>query len=338
MQQHEASAGSTGLKVHTVLGPRPLDTLGATLFHEHLRIAMPWVPAEQIAAERPPAVDRATRQLQQLSAIGVTTIIDPCPIDLARDPLLMAEAARGSGVTVICATGLYTEDAALPEPYRSMGIDDLTELYLRELEAGIGDTDIRAGVLKCATSDGRITPAEERALRAAARASKRAGVPIITHTSGGTMGPEQADLFLAEGIAPEAVVIGHSDSRLDLEYHRGLFARGVFVGFDRIGNDGFAADEQRLDMLTTLINEGFGPQIMLSQDRAAWVFRPSPGLGGAAEARPMSDGQREKFRLGFTYLHRQFMPALLDRGVEAGAIAGLFEENPRRLFQAAAAQ
>jgi phosphotriesterase-related protein len=296
------------------------------------------MPAEQVAAERPKALDRATRQLQQLHAIGVTTLIDPCPIDLGRDALLMAEASEASGVTVICATGLYTEDAAYPAAYRAMSVDDLTALYLQEIESGIGETGVRAGVLKCATSDGRITAAEERALRAAARASIRTGVPIITHTSGGTMGPEQADIFLGEGVPPAAVVIGHSDGNLDLDYHRHLFARGVFVGLDRIGNDGAVTDEQRLDLLTALLAEGYGPQIMLSQDRAAWAARTPVGQRGDGEGRPMSQEQREKFRWGFTYLHHQFLPALIAQGVDSDQITRLLTENPRRLFEAAGAK
>jgi phosphotriesterase-related protein len=250
----------------------------------------------------------------------------------------MAEASKASGVTVICATGLYTEDAAYPAAYRAMSVDDLTELYLRDLETGIDGTGVRAGVLKCATSDGRITAAEERALRAAARASNQAGVPIITHTSGGTMGPEQAGIFLGEGVAPEAVVIGHSDGNLDLDYHRRLFARGVFVGLDRIGNDGAVTDEQRLDLVTALLAEGYGPQIMLSQDRAAWAARSPAGQRGDGGGRPMSREQREKFRWGFTYLHQQFIPALTARGVNSDEIASILTENPRRLFEAAGAR
>jgi predicted metal-dependent phosphotriesterase family hydrolase len=52
----------------------------------------------------------------------------------------------------------------------------------------------------------------------------------------------------------------------------------------------------------------------------------------------MSQQQREKFRWGFTYLHQQFLPALLARGVTAGAIADVLEQSPRRLFETAAAR
>ena len=54
-------------------------------------------------------------------------------------------------------------------------------------------------MIKCATGEGRISAKEEQVLRAAARAHKATGCPIITHTTNG-MGLEQLDLFESEGV------------------------------------------------------------------------------------------------------------------------------------------
>jgi phosphotriesterase-related protein len=315
-------------------GELSATALGVTLFHEHLVVGRYKMPPEWFSKDRALALERATRQLEQLRDVGVDTLIDPSPVDLGRDVMLIAEAAKRSGIQVICATGLYTEESGFPTGFLTMSADDLAEHFLRELTEGADASGVRPGVIKCATGASRITSAEERALRAAARASKRSGTPIITHTSAGTMGPEQADLFLDEGLDPAAAVIGHCDGSADLEYHRRVLAKGCFLGIDQVGNDGSTTDAQRFEILVSLISEGFAAQIMLSQDRAAWIVPRSSNL----EAAPMSQEQREKYRSGFTYLHRHFLPKLQDRGVSAEQIDMMLHQNPRRLFETAAAQ
>jgi phosphotriesterase-related protein len=318
----------------TTAGPLPVTSLGVTLFHEHLVVGRYQMPPEWRSRDRALALDRAIRLLQQAREIGVETVVDPSPVDLGRDAALIAEAARASGMTVICATGLYTEQSGFPETFRKMSVDELTAHFVRELREGIDGTGIMPGIIKCASSDGRITAAEDRALRAAARASRQCGVPIVTHTSGGTMGPEQSEIFLAEGLDPGAAVIGHSDSSVDLAYHRAILSKGARLGIDRIGNDSSVDDDQRLDMIAQLLEEGFASQLMLSHDRSAWMVRRS----GDGSGLPMTPEQREKYRSGFTYLFTQFLPRLRDRGFSADQLDAILRQNPQRLFETAAAQ
>lgn len=68
-----------------------------------------------------------------------------------------------------------------------------------ELTEGIGGSGIKAGVLKLATSPGEITPMEKNFLTAAAHVQKETGCRIITHTSAGTMGTQQAKILIEQG-------------------------------------------------------------------------------------------------------------------------------------------
>ena len=77
-----------------------------------------------------------------------------------------------------------------------------------------------------ASGEGRISKYEEAFFKAAARAQKDTGIVIITHTEAGTMGPEQADLLLAEGGIKEKIAIGHMCGNKDLEYHLEVLKRG----------------------------------------------------------------------------------------------------------------
>src|SRR5207245_1987557 len=141
---------------------------------------------------------------EELRAVGVRTIVDPAPMEVGREPALQRAAAERSGMQVIVSTGLYCETGrwfgGIPPYFKLRSVDEITETYVTEIEKGIGDTGVRAGIIKAATSSGRITENEEKALRAAARAAHATGLNITTHTTHGTMGPEQLDIFAGEGL------------------------------------------------------------------------------------------------------------------------------------------
>ena len=79
-----------------------------------------------------------------------------------------------------------------------MDIDQMAALFVREITEGMAETLLKAGLIKCATGEGQISAKEEQVLRAASRAHKQTGCPIITHTTDG-LGPEQLDIFESEG-------------------------------------------------------------------------------------------------------------------------------------------
>ena len=200
--------------VQTVTGPVASGELGTTLMHEHLMIGWPGWEAEAPAdrAARREHAKRCVDRMLELRDLGLATFLDPCPIDLGRDVELMAEVAHATGVHIVCATGLYKEDQGAPAYFKFRaqfgdGLKEMTDVFIRELTEGIGETGIRAGVIKVATSAHRITPYEEMVLRAAARAHLETGVPITTHTDEGTMGVEQLEILVGQGVAPQAIVV-----------------------------------------------------------------------------------------------------------------------------------
>ena len=48
----------------------------------------------------------------------VKTFVDPCAIEMGRDPELMAEVSQRTGMQIVCATGFYKEEAGLPYYWR----------------------------------------------------------------------------------------------------------------------------------------------------------------------------------------------------------------------------
>ena len=155
---------------------------------------------------------------------------------------------------------------------RLMDSDQMADLFVREINEGMGDTLIKAGLIKCATGEGRISPKEEQVLRAAARAHQRTGCPILTHTTNG-LGSEQLDIFESEGVSPEEVILSHIGcERNPIEGSERVLRRGANVSFDRIGMvKAFYQDEHWLDVVGNAIKKGYINQIMLSHDAAVFA-------------------------------------------------------------------
>ena len=312
--------------INTVTGTTTAEQLGTTLMHEHLLIG--WAGWELDCAapkfERRAAFKNAVDRLKELKDLGLQSFVDPCPMDIGRDVNFMAEVAEASGVRIVCATGLYKEDLGNTAYFKQRSVDEIAEVYSSEISKGIGNSGIKAGIIKCATGKGQVTKYEENCLRAAARAHLRTGAPITTHTEDGTMGREQLDIFASEGVDLQRVIIGHSCGSADLGYHRDMLDRGCFLGFDRIGLDFLHPDKLRLAALIGLLGVGYQKQIVLSHD-SVWCW-----LGRGLDLPPETAKLIENWKP--THVFQNIVPALKRAGVSEEKIRAMLVENPRRYF------
>ncbi|HKV55705.1 MAG TPA: phosphotriesterase-related protein [Candidatus Binataceae bacterium] len=315
--------------INTVTGTVSSDKLGTTLMHEHLLVGWAgWeLDCKAPRFERKAALKQAIDRLKELKDLGLNTFVDPCPNDIGRDVVFMAEVAEASGVNIVCSTGLYKEDLGSTAYMRQRSVEEISDIYTAELTQGVGETGIKAALLKCATGKDHITEYEEKCLRAAARASKRTGAPITTHTEEGTMGREQLDIFAAEGVDMGKVVIGHSCGASDLRYHTDMLDRGCYLGFDRFGLDFIHPDRLRLAALIGLVGVGFEKQLVLSHDSVAcWKGRGLPEM----------DEKTLKLIANWnpTHIFKNIVPALRKAGVPEQKVTTMMVDNPRRFFEA----
>jgi phosphotriesterase-related protein len=309
-------------EVHTATGPVDTRSLGQTLMHEHI-VTLP----HSVRANVPDAwdleavIDHCVDRVRDVMTRGVRTIVDLTTVDLDRDVVLVAEIARRSGCNVIVATGSWWRP---PRFFATAPIEWLVDLWTREITRGIGDTGIRAGIIKLATHQEGVTPAIEKMLRAGARAHRATGVPISTHTDAFTRrGEDQQRIFAEEGVDLSRVIIGHSGDSTDLDYLRGLLARGSTLGMDRFGLDRITPFEQRVDTVAALCREGYAGQMVLSHDASAYSGS-FPGADDRAALLP---------RWHYNHIHDDVLPALRARGVSQAQIEQMLVENPRRLFE-----
>jgi phosphotriesterase-related protein len=266
-------------KINTVLGPITPEQLGPTLMHEHMVLAYPGWDMDALCQhfELNELAKICADALEEVKKYGIKTVVDATASDMWRNVELDRAVAEKTGLNIICATGMYYEGEGMPAylKARSAMMDIVTEQYesfMQELTVGIGKTGIKAGVIKVATGHGSITPYEEKMLKAAARAQKETGVPILTHTQQGTMGPEQAALLIAEGADAKRIVIGHMCGNANMEYQVSVIDKGVCLGFDRWGLDFLFPDNLRRATVLGLLGMGFADRIVLSQDCMAQIL------------------------------------------------------------------
>lgn len=306
--------------IQTVTGPVEADSLGQTLIHEHFTCAdwsmrmnfgKTFFDDTRVLAR---AVDWAKDALQH----GIHTIVDGTPVNLGRDVRFLKAIADASGMTILASSGFYYQD----EPWLEMQDPAVIREWLtRECQEGIDGTGIRPAIMKAAVSDAGITPVRQKVLTATAQTAAACHLPLFCHHDV-TIQSGQAilDVFEQAGLAPEHVVLGHCGDSDDLDYLTGLLKRGCFIGMDRFGVAAmYLPVEKRLQVIDQLCQDGYADRLLLSHDLAAYY-----GFMGSLE--------READFLGpdmnFSYISREILPALRDRGVSDPAIDQMLIHNP----------
>ena len=309
--------------INSVLGEMDTADLGFTLSHEHVLVSSAGI--QQIYPEfidRAATIERGIADLSAARAEGLRSIIDVTTIDLGRDIRLLEEVSRGSGVHIICATGTWRD---IPRVFWTATPDDIAPLYIREIQEGIEDTGIKAGIIKVANDMGGVTPEGEIILRAAARAQKATGVPISTHTwAPERVGERQVAIFKDEGIDLNRVYIGHSNDTDDIGYLAGLLEQGVWIGLDRYPGRPEVLDWQaRTQTAYKLIQAGWAHRIMLGHD---WSVALLIAHREARAAREIANPD------GYLFITRRVLPRLAQLGASQDDIHKIMIDNPRRFF------
>ncbi|WP_051400120.1 phosphotriesterase family protein [Haloechinothrix halophila] len=159
--------------------------------HEHVFVLTPdimqnygdqwWDEQERVSD----AIDK----LRALKQAGVDTIVDPTVVGLGRYIPRIQEVNREADINIVAAAGLYTFDE-IPHffHYRGPGTllggpEPMTEMFVRDIQHGIGHTGVRAGLLNCVVEQRGMTPDQTRVQAAICEAHQETGVPITVHTN-----------------------------------------------------------------------------------------------------------------------------------------------------------
>lgn len=348
-------------KVMTVLGPVSPEEIGTTMIHEHLIVDLSCNFIEPVEASlralrhapvtmellgllrrRPFSVtlnnviqgdeELAIDELGYYWQEGGQTVAECTSMGIGRDPRALYRISRATNVNVVMGCGVYTENAH-PDFIREMTADDLAAMMVRDLTVGVDGTGIRSGFIgEIGTSGvgkgnsakkGDITPEEEKVLRAAGRAAARTGACVNVHVDRRGHGAFRViDILEDEGVPPDRMIMGHMDLVAEVDYHREVARRGVYLAYDSMGREYQCAeldfwgilDDWRVSALNQLIDEGFVDQIVLAQDICLKIdFRRYGGHG-------------------YAHVMANVLPMMRKSGMPEEAIYKMLVANPRQLL------
>jgi phosphotriesterase-related protein len=264
--------------------------------------------------------------LASFAAVGGRTVVDLTPPGIGRDPERLRRLSEATGVQVVMGSGWYLE-ATHPPGLATTPVDRLAAELVAEFDPA---RELRPGVIGEIGVSPTFTAAERAALRAACRAQREVGVPLFVHLPGWQRRAHEVLRVVLdeEGVAPDAVVLCHMDpSGADRDYQRAVADRGVYLEFDMIGMPfHFPGEGQSPPPADTaaavvaLVEAGHGGQLLLSHDLFLKAMLTRFGGNGLA------------------YVPLVFADRLRRCGLADEVATALMTDNPRALFDNAAAE
>lgn len=224
-------------------------------------------------------VDTAITEIEHVRKKGVNLMVDLTTVGLGRDIDKLKMVNEHTNMDIVVGCGLFTHDT-IPNKYSCWSIDKIADWMISEIENGIENTGIKAGVIGEIGTSEKIYPVEVRALKAAAIASVNTGLSVFIHTyPWSRAGLEAVDIVMENGVSPERICVCHLDVTFDEEYLNMMLQKGVYVEFDNFGKefyfesqDGafaggpFETDLARVRMLKRLIENGYGHRLLIAND------------------------------------------------------------------------
>jgi phosphotriesterase-related protein len=270
---------------------------------------------EQVAAD----------EIRLFKHAGGSTVVDPTPRTLARDPLALARIARATGMNVVMGSGYYVA-ASHPPDMDGKSVGALADEMIADVTVGAGDTGVRAGLLGEIGTTYPLTENERKVLRAAVAAQRQTGAPLMVHPGRHPKMPmELAELVEKEGGDVARTIMCHIDRTIsDVRAVIDLAQTGIWLEYDLFGlensyypyNPSFDMpnDGGRMAHILALIAAGHGDRLLLSHDIA---YKTSLVKYGG---------------YGYHHLLVNVVPRLRAKGVDDAGLQRLLVDNPRRAF------
>lgn len=290
--------------IQTVTGAINKTDVGAVLMHEHISCASLsfstafgklWLDKEKLKVL---ACD-TLKQTARKHSLGL--LVDATPIDVGRDAALLKEISLLSGVMIVASTGFYALES-IETLYNSP--EDIAEWFISECRNGIFGTDVKPGILKCATSKDGITKDNLKKLSAMGIVQSKTGLPLYVHCEHREeIALSQIDILSKNGARQDKIIIGHTAMRPDSNYLESILKHGCYICMDQCHC--YASNLKAVTQsLVTLCEKGYANKILVSNDyciHSDFGTYDNSGLNVGAEK------HTEKFGFVFDVLHKEFL-------------------------------
>jgi phosphotriesterase-related protein len=220
--------------------------------------------------------DTAIAEALLYKRAGGGAIVDATTYGIGRDPRALARIARATGLNVIMGAGFYV-DAVHPNGMDTLSDADLARQIAGEITSGVGNSGVKAGVIGEIGCTWPLTQNERKVLRAAARAQRETGAPILIHPGRNEAAPLEILEVLAEaGADVGRTIMGHLDRTVaDFGALLDVARSGCYLEYDLFGQESsyyplsdfdMLSDAQRLGYLKRLVAEGYGDKLLVAHD------------------------------------------------------------------------
>ena len=264
---------------------------------------------------------------------------------MGRQPRVMVEVSRQSGINIVAATGFFCQSMGIPYHWRRQTVEEISEFFVRDIEEGMFGVDVRCGIIKVASGqdDVEFRPTteeingwhlgifEQKVFAAAAQAQAKTGVPITTHIdpedwkiADANIGLEHLQLLVENGGDPDGIVIGHTFFASEEQLLQ-ILARGCYVQCDNIGTEWRGLDDDyAIGLIAKAIEHGYEDRILLSFDTFWSVMR---GEHAFTESDPEIAP-----RMPIDFLPKVYFEKMRRKGITQDQIKKITEKNPARLL------
>ena len=305
--------------INTVLGKVHADEMGITAVHEQVLMGAPgWQQNPGVWFDMAKVYEKCFNEMMDFRLIGGRCFVDGSGLGGGRDLDLLVKLAQTTGVHVIASTGFWSDYAVTPH-FRGRARDGFKSLFCHELRTGMGHTGIKAGIVRAGVAGPAPTPLERTFSEAAIDAAAECGVAVLVDAA---MGVEEVlGTASAAGLSAGRIIFAHCDDDMDLDRDIAIAKAGAYVAYDHAGVEDWSKmtyakpDGRRIEQIFALLTAGHGDRLLISGGSQAF------GLGWA-EAHVASVGNTLRY----------FAPKLEEAGIAPEAVAGIFDDNPKRVL------
>jgi phosphotriesterase-related protein len=302
------------------------DSMGVTLSHEH--VLVDWIGADSTGSHRwnrDKVVEKVLPFFMEAKEQGVETIMEFTPAYLGRDPMILHELSRQSGIEIISNTGYYgaVDNRFMPDHAYNETSDELSRRWIDEFQSGIDGSDVRPGFIKISVAE-RVPLSEfhQKIVTSAIKTHLETGMVIASHTIGDIPAMKQIKLLEADGVSPEAWIWTHAQSG-SLEANIEAASKGAWIGLDNVRFDPNREENDTgsiswyVERMDQLRQAGLLNRVLISHD-AGW-YDPDKENGG-------------DFR-GYSDIFDHLIPEMKESGFTEEEIAQLLVKNPANAFR-----
>ncbi|WP_236979019.1 phosphotriesterase family protein [Membranihabitans maritimus] len=209
------------------------------LSHEH--ILVDFIGAMKINKDdysQSEVINTILPKLKELHKWGVKYFVDATPNFLGRDPNLLKELSRLSGIQILTNTGFYgaVNNKYIPKIAFDLSAEEIADIWIDEFENGIGDSGIKPGFIKIGVdAKDPLHPMHQKLVKAAALTHLQTGLTIASHTGKAKGLWPQLEILKKTGVSPSAFIWVHAQNETNPKEYKKAAEEGCWISLDGMG-------------------------------------------------------------------------------------------------------